>query len=67
MIPSPTERDELFKRFARALFKGHMDALYHVVTPEVDRIWAAGNRRTTVIQIIASGGFECLLRGEFRR
>ena len=21
MIPSPTERDELFKRFARALFK----------------------------------------------
>ncbi|WP_143039819.1 MULTISPECIES: nuclear transport factor 2 family protein [Bradyrhizobium] len=33
MIPSPTERDELFKRFARALFRGDMDALYQVVTP----------------------------------
>ena len=28
MIPSPTERDELFKRFARALFRGDMDALF---------------------------------------
>lgn len=34
MIPSPTERDELFKRFARALFKGDLDALYQVVTPD---------------------------------
>jgi ketosteroid isomerase-like protein len=38
MIPSPTERGELFKRFARALFKGDMDALYHVVTP--DFLWS---------------------------
>jgi ketosteroid isomerase-like protein len=37
MIPSPTERDELFKRFARALFRGDMDALYQVVTP--DFLW----------------------------
>lgn len=28
MIPSPAERDELFKRFARALFRTDMDALY---------------------------------------
>ena len=34
MIPSPTARDELFKRFARALFKGDMDALYQVVAPD---------------------------------
>lgn len=33
MIPSPAERDELFKRFARALFKGDIDALYQAVTP----------------------------------
>ena len=38
MIPSPIERDELFKRFARALFKGDMDALYQVVTP--DFLWS---------------------------
>jgi hypothetical protein len=38
MIPSPTERDERFKRFARALFKGDMDALYQVVTP--DFLWS---------------------------
>lgn len=34
MVPSPTERDELFKRFARALFKRDMDALYREVTPD---------------------------------
>jgi ketosteroid isomerase-like protein len=37
MTPSPAERDELFKGFARALFKGDMDALYQVVTP--DFLW----------------------------
>ena len=38
MIPIPADRDELFKRFARALFKGDMDALYQVVTP--DFVWS---------------------------
>lgn len=38
MIPSPAERDELLKGFARALFKGDMDALYGVVTP--DFLWS---------------------------
>ncbi len=38
MIPSPTERDELFKGFARALFKNDMDALYRIVTP--DFLWS---------------------------
>jgi len=38
MIPSPAERDELFKRFARAVFKGDMDALYEAVTP--DFLWS---------------------------
>jgi ketosteroid isomerase-like protein len=33
MTPSLAERDELFKGFARALFKGDMEALYRVVTP----------------------------------
>src|SRR5882672_543439 len=37
MAPSPTERDELFRGFARALFKGDVDALYSVVTP--DFLW----------------------------
>ena len=37
MAPSSTERDELFKGFARALFKGDIDALYPVVTP--DFLW----------------------------
>ena len=38
MIPSPDERDELFKRFARALFRGDMDALYQAVT--ADFVWS---------------------------
>lgn len=37
MIPLPAERDELFKRFARALLRGDMDAFYQVVTP--DFLW----------------------------
>ena len=36
--PSPTERVDLFKRFARALFRADMDALYQVVTP--DFLWS---------------------------
>ena len=38
MIPSPAERDELFKRFARALFRGDIDALYQAVT--TDFVWS---------------------------
>ena len=38
MTPSPSERGELFKRFARAVFGGDMDALYLVVTP--DFLWS---------------------------
>jgi ketosteroid isomerase-like protein len=38
MAPSPTQRDELFKKFARALFRGDIDALYEVVTP--DFVWS---------------------------
>jgi ketosteroid isomerase-like protein len=38
MDPSPAERDELLNGFARALFKGDMDALYSVVTP--DFLWS---------------------------
>jgi ketosteroid isomerase-like protein len=38
MAPSFSERDELFKGFARALFKGDIDALYEVVTP--DFLWS---------------------------
>jgi ketosteroid isomerase-like protein len=38
MAPSLAQRDELFKAFARALFKGDIDALYRVVTP--DFLWS---------------------------
>jgi ketosteroid isomerase-like protein len=38
MTPSPAERDELFKGFARALFKADIDALYQVVTS--DFLWS---------------------------
>jgi ketosteroid isomerase-like protein len=38
MIPSPSERDALFKGFARALFKGDIDALYRIVAP--DFVWS---------------------------
>jgi len=33
MSPPPSDRDVLFERFARALFKRDMDALYEVVAP----------------------------------
>ena len=38
MAPSPDQRNHLFKGFARALLKGDIDALYHVVTP--DFLWS---------------------------
>src|ERR1700720_1032731 len=38
MAPSSAERDELLNGFTRALFKGDMDALYGVVTP--DFLWS---------------------------
>jgi ketosteroid isomerase-like protein len=38
VAPSPAERDELLRGFARALFKGDIDALYRVVTP--DFLWS---------------------------
>jgi ketosteroid isomerase-like protein len=37
MSPTVSERDALFSGFARALFKGDLDALYHVVAP--DFVW----------------------------
>jgi ketosteroid isomerase-like protein len=41
MIPSASERDDLLKDFARALFKNDMEALYRVVAP--DFIWSFHN------------------------
>ena len=38
MIPSPAERDELLKGFARALLRNDMDALYKIVTS--DFLWS---------------------------
>ena len=38
MIPSFEQRDEVLKRFARALFRRDLDALYEVVTP--DFLWS---------------------------
>ena len=45
MIPSPAERDELLKSFARALFKNDMDALYRTVAP--DFLWSFHDGLTT--------------------
>jgi ketosteroid isomerase-like protein len=38
VIPAAAERDELLKGFARALFRGDMEALYKVVAP--DFLWS---------------------------
>ncbi len=38
MIPTPEQRDELLKGFAKALFRRDLDALYEVVTP--DFLWS---------------------------
>lgn len=38
MSPSTDERDQLLKGFARALFKGDIEALYQIVTP--DFVWS---------------------------
>jgi ketosteroid isomerase-like protein len=38
MIPSPAERDQLLKGFARALFRDDMEALYRVLAP--DFLWS---------------------------
>jgi ketosteroid isomerase-like protein len=38
MTPTPAERDQLFKEFARALFRGDLDALYQTVSP--DFVWS---------------------------
>jgi hypothetical protein len=50
MAPSLTERDELFKGFARALFKGDIDALYRVVTS--DFLWTFHDGLTVTRPII---------------
>jgi ketosteroid isomerase-like protein len=38
MTPTPEQRDQLFKDFARALFRGDLDALYQAVAP--DFVWS---------------------------
>ena len=38
MIPSPAQRDDLLKGFARALFRNDIDALYRFITP--DFLWS---------------------------
>jgi ketosteroid isomerase-like protein len=38
MTPTPQQRDQLFKDFARALFRGDLQALYQTVSP--DFVWS---------------------------
>jgi ketosteroid isomerase-like protein len=38
MTPTPEQRDLLFKEFARALFRGDLQALYQTVSP--DFVWS---------------------------
>ena len=47
---STTERDELLKGFARALFKNDMDALYKVVAP--DFLWTFHDGLTTTKSLV---------------
>ena len=49
-VPSPVERDELLKGFARALFKNDMDALYKVVAP--DFLWTFHDGLTTTKSLV---------------
>jgi ketosteroid isomerase-like protein len=39
VIPSPSERDALFRTFGRAWFKQDLDLMFQVVTP--DFLWTA--------------------------
>jgi ketosteroid isomerase-like protein len=47
---SSTERDELLRGFARALFKNDMDALYKVVAP--DFLWTFHDGLTTTKSLV---------------
>ena len=51
MSPTATDRDTLFTGFARALFKGDLDALYQVVAP--DFVWRYHDG-LTVERVLAS-------------
>jgi ketosteroid isomerase-like protein len=50
--PSPAEREELLKGFARALFKKDIDALYEVVAP--DFLWTFHDGLTTTQSLVGS-------------
>jgi len=54
MTPSGSERDELFKGFARALFKGDMDALYRIVAP--DFVWSFHDGLATTKKLARARG-----------
>ena len=51
MTPPPNERDDLFKAFARALFKRDVDALYRVVTPD---FWWSYSDGSSVAKLLNS-------------
>lgn len=44
MIPSPADRDALFKRFGRAFFKQDLNLMYEVVAP--DFAWTVADDET---------------------
>ena len=52
MTPPPNERDDLFKAFARALFKRDMDALYRAVTPD---FWWSYSDGFSTVKLLDSG------------
>jgi ketosteroid isomerase-like protein len=53
MLPSETERDQLFKTFGRAFFKQDLDLMFTVVTP--DFAWIAPAAHDDVHTVTARG------------
>ncbi|MDO8399152.1 MAG: nuclear transport factor 2 family protein [Bradyrhizobium sp.] len=62
MIPSPAERDELLKGFARALFRNDMEALYRIVTP--DFLWSFHDGLATSKALTGAAAIEEHLAGQ---
>jgi hypothetical protein len=61
-IPSPAERDELLKTFARALFKNDMDMLYQVVAS--DFLWSFHDGLTITKPLAGSAAIRVALQAK---
>ena len=62
MTPTPEERDQLFKDFARALFKNDLHALYRMVSP--DFVWSYFDGVSTSRQLASREAVSAHLAGQ---